>query len=339
MYAGVVIPLVELFCVQVHEFIASEDVSARLDTYVCSKLGELSRSAVQKLIAAGHVTVNGRSERRSCKVQAGDVIRVSIPPPEPSEACPESVPLEVVFEDEHLIVINKPKGMAVHPAPGSPKGTLVNALLAHSRSLSGLGGVERPGIVHRLDKDTSGLIVVAKSDRVHLHLQAQIQNRNAERRYLALVWGVPRFEEAVVDAPIGRHPTDRKKMAVIKDTSRFKARRAVTRLRVLEKLGCFALVEARLETGRTHQVRIHCSFAGHPIVGDPIYGGTGRAIPSGISKTRQRELAELLENLRGQALHAFSLAFDHPATGERLGFEAPLPPDFQAILDWLRHGV
>jgi 23S rRNA pseudouridine1911/1915/1917 synthase len=179
-------------------------------------------------------------------------------------------------------------------------------------------------------------MVVAKTDQAHLALQQQIQKRTAERRYLALVWGATKFEEAVVDAPIGRHPTDRKKMAVIRDTERYTARKAVTRLSVVERLGVFTLIEARLDTGRTHQIRVHCAFVGHPVVGDPTYGGANRVIPSEVGKTDQRELSRLMEDLRGQALHAFSLSFDHPVNGERLSFQAPLPRDFESILAWLR---
>lgn len=336
LYAGPALFLVELFRVQTLRFIASDNLPARLDAWVSSRLGELSRSSVQRLIAGGHVTVNSKPQRCSYRVQPGDVICVDLQPPEPTDVSAEPIPIDVVFEDEYLLVINKPKGMTVHPAPGSPRGTLVNAVLAYSGSLSEVGGIERPGIVHRLDKDTSGLIVVARSDEVHLNLQAQIQNRTVERRYIAIVWGSPGFEEAVVDAPIGRHPTDRKKMAVIRDTLRYKARKAVTHLRVLERFGGFSLLEAKLETGRTHQVRIHCAFVGHPIVGDPTYGGAGRSIPGDLDKVRQRELAALLAGLHGQALHAFSLAFDHPVTRERLGFEAPPPADFQNLLEWLR---
>ena len=221
--------------------------------------------------------------------------------------------------------------MTVHPAPGSRTGTLVNAVVAYSDDLSGIGGVERPGIVHRLDKDTSGLLVVAKTDLAHASLQSQIQARTAERRYIALVWGVTKFNEAVVDAPIGRHPTDRQKQAVIKDTSRYTAREAITHLKVLERFEGFTLLEAKLDTGRTHQIRVHCSFIGHPVVGDPTYGGTKRAIPSAYGKLDQRELSRLIDDLQGQALHAFSLSFDHPVTGERLTFQAPLPPDMDAI--------
>ncbi len=280
--------------------------------------------------------VDGATTRAGHRVQPGENISVTIPPPEPTDIVAQDIPLDIVYEDEQIIVINKPKGMTVHPAPGSRTGTLVNAVIAYSDDLSGIGGVERPGIVHRLDKDTSGLLVVAKTDQAHASLQEQIQARTAERRYLALVWGSTKFNEAVVDAPIGRHPTDRQKQAVIKDTNRYTAREAVTHLKVVERFEGFTLLEAKLDTGRTHQIRVHCSFIGHPVVGDPVYGGTKRAIPSDYSKLDQRDLARLIDQLQGQALHAFSLAFDHPITGERLSFEAPPSSDIEALLSWLR---
>ncbi len=321
---------------ETHDLLVTEGHGRRLDVYVSEQLPDLSRSLVQKLIADGHVTVNSVVQRASYKVQRGDMIEVVVAPPQPTDITAEQIPLDIVFEDDQIIVINKPKGMTVHPAPGSAHGTLVNAILAHSNDLSGVGGVERPGIVHRLDKDTSGLLVVAKTDQAHRSLQEQIQSRTAERRYIALLWGETRFNEAVVEAPIGRHPSDRQKMAVIKDTSRHTAREALTRLTVLERFRGFTLLEAKLDTGRTHQIRVHCSFIGHPVVGDPTYGGTKRAIPSSYSKLQQTELARLIEGLRGQALHAFSLSFNHPITGERLSFDAPMPSDMTALIDWLR---
>lgn len=308
----------------------------RLDLYLVGHLPEMSRSYLQKLIAKAHATVNGAAVRAGHKVQVGDCVKVVVPPPEPTDIQPEHIPLDVIYEDEQIIVINKPKSMTVHPAPGSRTGTLVNAVIAYSDDLSGIGGTERPGIVHRLDKNTSGLLVVAKTDVAHASLQSQIQHRTAERRYLALVWGSPRFNEAVVDAPIGRHPTDRQKQAIIKDTDRYTARDAITRLNVLQRFEGFTLLEAKLDTGRTHQIRVHCSFIGHPVVGDPTYGGAKRPVPSTYSKLDQRDLSGLLEALQGQALHAFALSFDHPTTGRRLSFEAPLPPDIAHLLDWLK---
>lgn len=325
------------------DFLVEEkDKNTRLDVYLAARMPDLSRSHIQKLISRSCVTVNGVSVKAGHKLQPGEGVHVVVPPPEPSEILPERIPLEVVYEDDQIIVINKPKGMVVHPAPGSRTGTLVNAVIAYTDDLSGIGGVERPGIVHRLDKDTSGLLVVAKTDAAHASLQAQIQARTAQRRYMALVWGETKFEEAVVDAPIGRHPVDRQKQAVIKDTSRYKARKAVTHLKAIERFQGFTLLEARLDTGRTHQIRVHCAFIGHPVVGDPLYGGTKRTLsgPSfarmGIGQTAQREFVRLIDNLRGQALHAFALSFDHPTTGQRLSFEVPPPADMADLLGWLR---
>lgn len=312
------------------------DRNVRLDVFLAQRMPEMSRSHIQKLISKAYVLVDGVVVRAGHRVQPGEGISITIPPPEPTDIVAEDIPLDVVFEDEQIIVINKPKGMTVHPAPGSRTGTLVNAVIAYSDDLSGIGGVERPGIVHRLDKDTSGLLVVAKTDQAHASLQAQIQARTAERRYLALVWGATKFNEAVVDAPIGRHPTDRQKQSVIKDTNRYTAREAITHLKVMERFEGFTLLEAKLDTGRTHQIRVHCAFIGHPVVGDPVYGGAKRAVPSGYGKLDQRDLSRLIDDLQGQALQAFSLSFDHPVTGKRLSFEALPSPDMDALLAWLR---
>ena len=314
-----------------------QDAGKRLDVYLAERIPEISRSHIQKLIARACVTVNGSTARSGYKIQTGEALRVEIPPPEPADISPEQIPLDVAYEDEHIIVINKPKSMTVHPAPGHRSGTLVNAVVAYSDDLSGIGGTERPGIVHRLDKNTSGLLVVAKTDAAHSSLQAQIQSRSAERKYLALVWGSTNFNEAVVDAPIGRHPTDRQKQAVIKDTERYTAREAITHLKVLERCDGFTFLEAKLDTGRTHQIRVHCVFIGHPVVGDPTYGGTKRAMPSSYGKLDAPDLLQLIEALQGQALHAYSLSFDHPATGKRLSFEVPMPSDTAALVDWLRN--
>lgn len=337
MYAGFSRACGEHSSVNQADFLIEDtDRNMRLDVYLAARMPDLSRSHIQRLISQSYVTVNGITAKAGHKVQPGENVSVTIPPPEPSDIVPEQIPLEVVYEDDQILVINKPKGMTVHPAPGNRTGTLVNAVVAYTDDLSGIGGVERPGIVHRLDKDTSGLLVVAKTDVAHASLQAQIQARTAERRYIALVWGTAKFNEAVVDAPIGRHPTDRQKQAVIKDTSRYTAREAVTHLKVTERFDGFTLLEAKLDTGRTHQIRVHCSFIGHPVVGDPIYGGTKRPIPSSYGKLDQRDLTGLMDDLHGQALHAFSLSFDHPTTGQRLSFEVPLPPDIDALLRWLR---
>jgi 23S rRNA pseudouridine1911/1915/1917 synthase len=313
--------------------VSQDDEGERLDVFLASRVPEISRSASQRLIEEGCVTVADSSVKASYKVRAGDVIRYTIPPVKSSEVLSEEIPLDIIYEDEDIIVVNKPKGMVVHPAPGAPDGTLVNALLAHCRGLSSIGGVERPGIVHRLDKDTSGLMVVAKNDAAHRSLQKQIQARTAERKYLALVWGNPRFEKAEVDAPIGRHPSDRKKMAVI-ESPVYRSRAAVTDLRVLERFGPITLMEARLRTGRTHQVRVHSAYAGHPVVGDPVYS-SGRQIQSG-RKEFVSEVNRLIGELGGQALHAYSLNFGHPRTGKHLSFTVPMPREMDVLVKYLR---
>jgi len=317
------------------EITVSPDDSGRLDAFLVGRAPEITRSTFQRLIEEGRVTVNGSPEKASYKVRSGDVIAYSVPAPKPAHAQPQDIPLDIVYEDEELIVINKPKGMVVHPAPGSRDGTLVNALLAHCKGLASVGGVERPGIVHRLDKDTSGVMVVAKSDPSYQSLQKQIQSRRAERRYVVLVWGDPKWTDAVVDASIGRHPSDRKKMAVI-ESAAHRSRVAVTELHVAERFGTIALVEARLQTGRTHQVRVHCAYAKHPVVGDPVYSGN-RRLESGCGEF-VREINRLIGELHGQALHAFRLSFDHPRTGAPMEFTAPVPNDMQALVDRLRAG-
>jgi len=311
----------------------TDGAGERIDAYLAAQLPEMSRSAIGRLIDEGRVTIDGKPVKAKYKVKTGDEITVEIPPPVPSDITPEEIPLDVIYEDSDIIVVNKPRGMTTHPAPGAPAGTLVNALLARTTDLSGVGGVQRPRIVHRLDKDTSGLLVVAKNDAAHAGLQSQIQKRMAGRKYLALVWGDTRFEKAVVDAPIGRHPVDRKKMAVIADET--KARPAVTDLTVLERLNGFTLIEASLKTGRTHQIRVHCAYIGHPVVGDPVYGGK-RQLPGRFGVADRAEFQRLVDNLGGQALHAYKLSFTHPRTGEPMEFEAPMPPEMAALIDWIR---
>ncbi len=301
-----------------------EDSGRRLDALLAENLPEFSRSRLADLISEGAVLVNAKPVKPSYKVQPGDEVSLTLPELRPARAQAEKIPLEIVFEDAELLVVSKPKGMATHPAPGSPGKTLVNALLAHCSDLSGIGGEERPGIVHRLDKDTSGLLVVAKTDFAHAALQKQIQDRTAKRRYLALVWGNPTFTEAVIDAQIARHPTDRVRMAAVKSGGRD----AVTEVFVRERLGACALLECRLQTGRTHQIRVHCQLAGHPVVGDSVYGGN--------KKSGDPERDRHVSLLTGQALHAFSLAFTHPRTGEALSFEAPLPAEIETLLGFLR---
>ncbi|MEN6372520.1 MAG: RluA family pseudouridine synthase [Armatimonadota bacterium] len=315
------------------EIITVEDgAGERIDAFIAARIPGLTRSAVGRLIDEELVTIGGVLVKAKHKVKTGDEITVEIPPPAPTDIKAEKIPLDVVYEDSDIIVVNKPKGMTTHPAPGSPAGTLVNALLARDTGLSAVGGVQRPGIVHRLDKDTSGLIVVAKNDAAHVSLQFQIQKKTAARRYIALVWGDTKFEKAVVDAPIGRHPSDRKKMAVVTNGQ---ARPAVTDLRVMERLSGFTLLEASLRTGRTHQIRVHCAYIGHPVVGDSVYCGR-RHSPSRFGPKGRLEFEKLVEALKGQALHAYKLSFSHPRTGELMSFETPIPKDMAVLIDWLR---
>ena len=292
-----------------------EDAGSRLDAFLALNLEGKTRSAVQKLMDQGKVLVNGKTGRKNDKVKPGDSIQVEIPEPEPLELLPQDIPLDIVYEDEHLLVVNKPKGMVVHPAPGNPDGTLVNALLYHcGESLSGINGVIRPGIVHRIDKDTSGLLMVAKNDLAHQSLAAQIAAHTFTRMYNTVVYGNLKTDEGTISAPIARHPTDRKKMAVVPG-----GREAVTHYRVLERLPGFTLVECRLETGRTHQIRVHMAHIGHPVAGDPVYGPK-----------------KCITSLNGQCLHARLLGFVHPATGEYMEFDSGLPPYFTDFLEKLR---
>ena len=306
------------------------EAGVRIDKYL-SERADLTRSAVVRLLEEGDVSVGGASVSKNYKVKAGDEIAISIPEPEPDAALPENIPLDVVYEDADIIVINKPVGMVVHPAAGNPSGTLVNALLYHCRgSLSGIGGVLRPGIVHRIDKDTSGLLVVAKNDRAHLHLAEQIKEHSAHRVYRAICVGNVKEDEGTVDLPIGRHPTDRKRMAIVRDPER-EARDAVTHYRVLARYSgraawgnAFTYIECKLETGRTHQIRVHMSAKGHPLLGDDVYGGANT--PFGA---RHKSL------ICGQCLHACELHLTHPTTGERMHFEAPLPIEMTKLLEIL----
>lgn len=315
-----------------HWTVPPDSDQERADVFLARALG-VSRAEAQRLLESRAAMVNGAPSRPSRRLRAGDAVEGFVPEPVEARLVPEAIALQVVYEDADLMVVDKPRGMVVHPAPGNPTGTLANAALAHAADLAGIGGELRPGIVHRLDKDTTGLLVIAKSDAALASLQRQIQERTARRVYWALVWGQPRFEEALVEAPIGRSPADRKKMAVVTQAGR--GRPALTDLRVLERLGPCALLEARLRTGRTHQIRVHCAHIGHPVVGDPLYGGQ-RRFPGARRGGAAARAAEAAEALGGQALHARELSFDHPRTGERLRFEAPLPPDMTALLDALR---
>jgi 23S rRNA pseudouridine1911/1915/1917 synthase len=299
----------------------------RLDAFVARNVADLTRAAVQRLLESGLVTVDGRTEKASYRLRPGERVQVLIPPP--TEAAPqaETIPLTVLYEDPDLIVINKPAGMSVHPGAGVSSGTLVNALLAHCRDLSGIGGELRPGIVHRIDKDTTGVLVVAKNDRAHDHLSRQFQAHSIKRIYQALVFGPLRTDKGRIEGVIGRHPTERTKMSG-------KARHgkhAVTHWKVLERFDGVTLLQLRLETGRTHQIRVHLSESGHPLLGDRVYGGGSRE--AGLKDPRLRKL---VRELGRQALHAMVLGFIHPSTGEYLEFSAPLPPDMQQIVDHLR---
>lgn len=295
----------------------------RLDKAL-AKATDLSRARLQALIADGHVTVSGQIETSAkAKVPGGARFEIHVPPAVEAEARPQNIPLNVVFEDEHLIVVNKLAGMVVHPAAGNPDGTLVNALLHHCKGqLSGIGGVARPGIVHRIDKDTSGLLVVAKSDKAHEGLAKQFKDHSIERRYLAVCGGHLRAAEGTISTRIGRSDANRKKMAVL-DKNSLRGKHAVTHYRLLKKLKSASLIECRLETGRTHQVRVHCASIGHALLGDPLYGST------------PAELRKIVKDLSfaRQALHAASLGFEHPITGKWLEFGSELPEDMQELID------
>ena len=300
------------------------EAGTRLDAYLATD-PSLSRSAAARLIEEGAVTVNGVPQKPRYAVKAGDLVAVALPEPVPDEAQPENIPLSVVYEDSDIIVIDKPKGMVVHPAPGNPTGTLVNALLYHCHGeLSGIGGVERPGIVHRIDKDTSGLLVAAKNDAAHRALAAALEVHDVKREYRALVSGGFRDDSGTVDLPIGRHPTDRKRMAVLRE-GMGKSREAVTHYRVIERFSGITYLSLVLETGRTHQIRVHMSHLGHPLLGDEVYGG-------GRTPFERRHSALLA----GQCLHAARLSLRHPRTGEDMIFESPLPAEFEKMLDILR---
>ena len=295
---------------------APADAGQRLDRWLAGQAGAPSRSALQGLMEAGYVRRNGAPANKKDKLAAGDRITLILPDPQPIEAQPQNIPLDIVYEDDHLLVVNKPKGMVVHPAPGNPDGTLVNALLYHCRGqLSGVGGAIRPGIVHRIDKDTSGLLVVAKDDLTHQGLSEQMAVHAIHRVYHAVVYGNIRQDAGTIEAPIGRDPRDRKRMAVTPG----QGKRACTHWQVLERFGRFTLLACRLETGRTHQIRVHMAHTGHPLAGDPVYG------PRSV-----------IRELQGQCLHAKELGFRHPVTGQEMRFDSPLPAYFTTFLERLR---
>ncbi|UCH35360.1 MAG: RluA family pseudouridine synthase [Armatimonadota bacterium] len=311
------------------------EAGQRLDVVVATRAPELSRAQAQRLIRAGDIVVDGVAVKPRFIVTPGQQITVSIPPPQPVGIEPQEFPLDIRYEDSDVVVVNKPAGVVVHPGAGRREGTLVNALLAHCTDLSGIGGELRPGIVHRLDKDTSGLIAAAKNDFAHASLAAQLKARTAERRYLALIWGRPDKDHFTVRTLFGRHPKHRIMMAVLDPQRAGKpgAREALTEVRVREHLGPMTLIEARLHTGRTHQIRVHASYIGHPVVGDPTYGGKRqKAELAGLDAKAQR----LVRDLHGQALHAYHLAFDHPRSGERIEVKTHPPDDMQALIAHMR---
>lgn len=302
-----------------HEWSVTEDESGeRIDKHITEKMSNraVSRSQVQEWIRTGAVTVNGSAVKPNAKVLAADRIVVEIPEPETLEAVPEDIPIEIVYEDSDVVVINKPRGMVVHPAVGHPRGTVVNALLFHCKDLSGINGVMRPGIVHRIDKDTSGLLMAAKNDLAHASLAEQLKEHSVTRRYSALVYGIMPHDKGTVDAPIGRDTQDRKLYRVTDKG----AKHAITHFAVVERFDEYTLLDLKLETGRTHQIRVHMKYIGHPLVGDPVYGGkSGRTL-----------------GMSGQALHAGILGFNHPRTGEYMEFTVPIPDDMEHALNILR---
>lgn len=294
----------------------AEDAGTRADVFLAAKLG-VSRSNMQKLLEDGRVKRGEKIIKANYKVRAGEMFVVDIPELEPIEAVPENIPLDIIYEDDDVVVLNKARGMVVHPAPGNYTGTLVNALLYHCSNLSGINSAIRPGIVHRLDKDTSGIIIVAKNDAAHISLSQQIQSKTAVRTYLAVVRGNIKTDSGTIETQIARDKTDRKKMAVVKEGGRD----AITDYEVLERFGKYTLVRCKLRTGRTHQIRVHMEYLGYPLVGDPKY--SPMKTPFGI---------------KGQALHSHTLEFTHPRTGERMKFEAPLPEDMHKIITRLHNG-
>jgi len=296
--------------------IEQENAGERIDKALSTIQEDWSRSQIANWITDGIIKVNGEDIKPKYKVKEGDVIEVDVPDPESLEVIPEDLDLEIIYEDKDVLVVNKPKGMVVHPAPGHLSGTLVNGLMHHCQDLSGINGVLRPGIVHRIDKDTSGLLMVAKNDHAHHSLVEQLVNKTVTRKYTALVHGHIAHDKGTIDAPIGRDPKDRQKQAIVDN-----GKHAVTHFNVIERLGDYTLVECRLETGRTHQIRVHMNYIGYPLVGDPKYGPK-KTIDFG-----------------GQVLHAGVLGFIHPTTEEYLEFEVPLPDDYVALLEQLRKEV
>ena len=311
----------------------------RLDQLLTSLDEIVSRTQAQRLLKSGNVLINGKPELSpSRKVRTGQEISLTIPPLESTKVLPEEGELDILFEDEHLIVINKNAGVVVHQSAGHPSGTLVNYLLHHCQDLSGISGVLRPGIVHRLDKDTSGILVVAKTDDAHQNLSEQFKEHSVKRQYQTMVWGVPGKDHGVINAALGRHPVRRKDMSIVEndnpeESGKEKGKYAVTHWRVLRRFEFSALLACRLETGRTHQIRVHLTSIGHPVIGDPQYGKSPLKKLSGISS----ELSQTLTNFKRQALHAEILGFEHPVSGEWLEFKAPFPDDYKILLKAIQH--
>jgi len=298
--------------------VSAADAGSRLDAWIAQTAAGLSRARAQSLIGSGHITLDGRAAKPGVRLLAGQTVRVTLPPPEPAVPKPEAIALDIVHEDADILVLDKPAGLVVHPAPGHACGTLVNALLHHCSDLGGVGGVERPGIVHRLDRETTGLMVVAKNDAAMAGLVAQFKSGGVRKRYLALVHGTPLPPSGVIRTLIGRHPRDRKRMAVVTRNGK----QAVTHFAVVRRFRDACLIEAFIETGRTHQIRVHLSHLGHPVIGDPLYG----------SRLRDRTVAGCPCR---QMLHAAGLSFAHPTSGKALAFSRPPPPDMQALADRL----
>lgn len=300
-------------------YVTSDQVGSRCDVFL-SVTANITRTKAQAVIDGGSVMVNGKVAKNNLKLAFGDRVSYTLPPPEAMDVIPQDIPIDIVYEDEALAVVNKPKGMVVHPAAGNPDGTMVNALLYRFSSLSNVGGAIRPGVVHRIDKDTSGLLIVAKNDASHLYLSSQIAEHSFDREYRAVIIGTPDNLSGSIDAPIGRSLKDRKKMAVTDKNSK----RAVTHYEVIRSFGSYSYVKFKLETGRTHQIRVHCAYIGHPVLGDPVYGGI------------RKEFSEL----NGQCLHAKCIGFNHPISNERMFFESELPEYFRKVLEKLesKHG-
>ena len=302
----------------------------RLDVYLTHQVQNATRNKVQQAIDEGTVLVDGTKVKASHRVSPGEVIEVTLPKPPPSEAVAEDIPLEIIYEDEALIIVNKAAGMVTHPAYANYSGTLVNALLHHSQSLSGVNSAQRPGIVHRLDKDTTGLMVVAKTDQAHHALAMQFSKRTIDREYWAVIWGVMKKKKGIIEASLGRSKRDRKKVTVTAE-----GKHAVTEYEVLESFGYLSLVRLKLKTGRTHQIRVHLAHIGHPVFGDPTYGGRSETW-GGLSGQKARQAARFLKIIGRQALHAKTLGFVHPMTKEQMKFDSELPTDMQQLLDELR---